>query len=80
MAAIRVTRDGSEVRVEVRDQGKGVPSGGNGSPKTKGVGIRGMRKRIKQFGGRFKIRSDKRGTTVVATLPVPSSSGQTATS
>src|SRR6266478_798850 len=78
VAAIRVTRDGNEVKVEVRDQGKGMPSGGNGSHKKVGVGIQGMRERIKQFGGCFEILSDKKGTTVVATVPVPSSSAQTA--
>ena len=78
MAAIRVTRDGSEVRVEVRDQGKGMPSGGNGSHRKVGVGIQGMRERIKQFGGRFEILSDKKGTAVVAIVPVPGSSAQTA--
>ena len=79
VAAIRVTRDRNEVKVEVRDQGKGMPSG-NGSHRKVGVGIQGMRERITQFGGRFEIRSDKKGTTVVATVPVPSSSAQTATS
>jgi hypothetical protein len=34
---------GNEVKVEVRDQGKGMPSGGNGSHKKVGVGIQGMR-------------------------------------
>jgi signal transduction histidine kinase len=43
-----------------------------------GVGIQGMRERIKQFGGRFEILSDKKGTTVVATVIVSSSSAQTA--
>jgi signal transduction histidine kinase len=37
-----------------------------------------MRERIKQFGGRFEILSDKKGTAVVAIVPVPSSSAQTA--
>jgi PAS domain S-box-containing protein len=78
VAAICVTRDGSEVKVEVRDQGKGMPSGGNASHKKAGVGIQGMRERIKQFGGRFEILSDKKGTTVVAAVPVPSSSAETA--
>jgi len=79
VAAIRVTRDGNEVKVEVRDQGKGMPSGGNSSHRKVGVGIQGMRERVTQFGGRFEIRSDKNGTTVVATVPVPSSPVQTAT-
>jgi PAS domain S-box-containing protein len=76
VAAIRVIRDGDEVKVEVRDQGKGMPSGG-GSPRKVGVGIQGMRERIKQFNGRFEIRSDKKGTVVVASVPVPSPSAQT---
>jgi signal transduction histidine kinase len=79
VATIRVTRDGNEVRVEVRDQGKGMSPGGNGSHKKVGVGIQGMRERITQFGGRFEIRSDKKGTTVVATVPVPISPLQSAT-
>jgi len=79
VAGIRVTRDENEVKVEVRDQGKGIPSAGNGSHRKLGVGIQGMRERIAQFGGRFEIRSDKKGTAVVATIPVPSSPLQTAT-
>jgi PAS domain S-box-containing protein len=73
VAAIRVARDGSEVKVEVRDQGKGMPSGGNGSHGKVGVGIQGMRERITQFGGRFEILSDKKGTAVLASIPLPSS-------
>jgi two-component system NarL family sensor kinase len=77
VAAIRVVRDGNEVKVEVRDQGKGMPSGEGGSPRKVGVGIQGMRERIKQFNGRFELRSDKKGTVVVASVPVPSTSAQT---
>ena len=73
VAAIRVNRNGNEVKVEVQDHGKGMPSGGNSSHRKVGVGIQGMRERITQFGGRFEIRSDKNGTKVVATVPVPSS-------
>lgn len=79
VAAIRVTREGNEVKVEVRDQGKGMPSAGGGSPTKVGVGIQGMRERIKQFGGWFEIRSDKKGTTVLAMVPVPSSPARTTT-
>jgi two-component system NarL family sensor kinase len=78
VAANQVIREGNEVKVEVRDQGKGMPSGGDGSPRRVGVGIQGMRERIAQIGGRFEIRSDKKGTTVAATVPTPSFSAQTA--
>jgi len=43
-----------------------------------GVGIQGMRERITQLGGRFDIRSGKNGTTVLASLPVPSATLQSA--
>jgi PAS domain S-box-containing protein len=79
VAVIRVTRDRNEVKVEVRDEGKGIPLVGNGSRRKMGVGIQGMRERVTQFGGRFEIRSDKKGTAVMATIPVPSSPVQTAT-
>jgi PAS domain S-box-containing protein len=82
VAAIRVAREGNEVRLEVRDQGKGIPSGSNSASQAHrkmGVGIQGMRERITQLGGRFEIRSGKKGTTVVASVPVPSVSVQTAT-
>jgi signal transduction histidine kinase len=35
-----------------------------------GVGISGMRERVRQLGGRLGIRSDGRGTTVEADLPL----------
>jgi PAS domain S-box-containing protein len=82
VAAIRVARDGNEVRLEVRDQGKGMPSSPNSAShahRKMGVGIQGMHERITQLGGRFEIRSSKKGTTVVASVPVPSVSVQTAT-
>ncbi len=79
-ASIRIARDVDEIKVEVRDQGKGMPSGSNGSGgrRRMGVGIQGMRERITQLGGRFDIRSGKNGTTVLASLPVPSATVQSA--
>jgi len=38
-----------------------------GSP---GVGIRGMRERLRQLGGNLEIKSNGEGTIVVAQLPV----------
>jgi len=39
---------------------------------TGGVGITGMRERIKQLGGRLQIESGLRGTTIRVTLPLGS--------
>ena len=35
-----------------------------------GVGIRGMRERLRQLGGHLEIKSNGEGTIVVAELPV----------
>jgi len=75
-AAIRVAREGDGIMVEIRDQGHGmspeklaeVQSGGTG------LGIRGMRERLKQFQGILKLQSDQTGTRIRVTIPaLPSS-------
>ena len=75
-ASIHITRDTQEVRVEVRDHGRGIPAGKHRkSPRFKtGVGIQGMRERMSQLGGQFEIRSEANGTIIVALLPVTSPS------
>jgi signal transduction histidine kinase len=75
IATIGIARSESEVRVEVADQGKGIPpekKSGLLSEGTPGVGIRGMRERLRQLGGTLEIDSNRngKGTIVVARLPV----------
>ncbi len=67
-AKIRVCRNDSEIKVEIRDHGKGMPSQGV-RPGRSGVGIQGMRERVRELGGKFEIRSRERGTSVLATVP-----------
>jgi PAS domain S-box-containing protein len=71
-ADIRVLGSPAEVRLEVRDYGKGMPlASRNGSPHFRyGVGIQGMRERIRQLNGQFEIRSQGEGTLVSARLPL----------
>lgn len=72
-ASIRILRDRDKVAVEVSDAGRGmsadkivsIQSGGSG------VGIRGMRERLRQFHGDLQIESSDRGTNVFATIPIP---------
>ena len=66
---------GGEVRIEVRDQGKGIAPDKRLellSAGTPGVGIRGMRERLRQLGGTMEINSDGdgSGTQVVVRLPI----------
>jgi len=75
VARIHIYRLGSGVRVEVEDKGKGIPLKKRSEMESTGmggVGIRGMRERIRQLGGTLEIRSgsNHRGTFIVARLPI----------
>jgi PAS domain S-box-containing protein len=69
--SVTITQDEKELRVEIRDTGRGIPKGkelslaGSG-----GVGYRGMQERLRQLGGSLEIESSGSGTIVRATLPV----------
>ncbi len=72
-AAIRVSRSQNEVRLEVRDAGKGIPVEAQtslSSGKLSGVGLRGMHERLRQMGGHLDVQSNGNGTLVLATLPI----------
>jgi signal transduction histidine kinase len=72
-ASIRISRESNQIILEIRDQGKGmsrerlaeIQSGRSG------VGISGMRERLRQFEGTLNIESDSSGTLVFVTIPVP---------
>ncbi len=79
VAKVRITNSANVVRVEVEDRGGGIPpekQSAIASTGTPGVGIRGMRERIRQLGGTLKIDSNNEGTIVIATLPVASHSSR----
>jgi PAS domain S-box-containing protein len=70
---IRLRREGDVTILEITDQGRGMPRKRGRKQKTRtsrlGVGILGMRERMRQLGGRLDIASDDSGTTVTAILP-----------
>ena len=73
-AWIRLTVKRGVIDLVIRDEGRGIspaPAGSHppGYP-VLGVGIAGMRERMRQFNGALTIESDGRGTTVHATLPL----------
>jgi signal transduction histidine kinase len=72
-AVVRLVTSDGDVRVEVEDRGKGIPperQSEMNSSGVAGVGIRGMRERLRQLGGSLDIRSGGNGTLIVARLPV----------
>jgi PAS domain S-box-containing protein len=79
IAAISITRTDNEVCLEVRDEGKGLSRDGRikvQSPPRTGVGIQGMRERVRQLGGTFDIQSGPSGTSVVASFPLTTRTNQ----
>lgn len=72
-ASIRLEKKASEVTLAIADQGTGMTT--NGAPDSidgiaeLGVGIPGMRQRLRQLGGRLQIESTDQGTTIVAVVP-----------
>jgi PAS domain S-box-containing protein len=68
-ATIRIARENGDVILEVTDQGCGLRVRGDGTVAKAGVGLAGMRERVRQLGGRFEIESSGRGTTVRAIAP-----------
>ena len=78
-ANIRIARNSNHVSIAVRDRGKGMSADNyrnSFGPITPGVGIQGMRERVRQLGGHLQIHSGTSGTTVRATLPVTNAAAQ----
>ena len=72
-AFVRLSRRPGEVRLEVRDEGRGmdpVTQSKIATGETVGVGVRGMQERVKQIGGTLAIRFNGKGTSVIVTLPL----------
>jgi PAS domain S-box-containing protein len=72
-ACIRLAREGENVSIEVRDQGHGIPPHRMAEIKShgSGLGVRGLRERLRQFGGEMDIESSGSGTRVLAKIPLP---------
>ncbi|MGB8324232.1 MAG: PAS domain S-box protein, partial [Candidatus Acidiferrum sp.] len=72
-ARVSVTRTARQICLEVRDEGRGIPADVQStisSGQSSGVGLRGMRERVRQFGGRLEVHSGAEGTRIVTVLPI----------
>jgi two-component system, NarL family, sensor kinase len=71
-ADIRVARGEAGFVIEVRDSGRGIPPQKLETVRNRGVGVglRGMRERVRPYSGDVRIDSQEgRGTTITITLP-----------
>lgn len=68
---IRLSRHPRTIKLSVKDRGTGeMPARGSSTPHHPGVGITGMRERLKELGGQLDVHTVSGGMMVVASLPV----------
>ena len=75
---ITLSRQGEQISLEVRDDGCGISPDRLQQLQQSdglGVGIAGMRERMRELGGTLDIRSDEKGTILRASLPVTNEKG-----
>ena len=73
-ASIRLKREPDEIFLEIQDHGHGMHIsehvGATAETYELGVGIPGMRQRLRQLGGRLDITTSASGTVVTAVIPL----------
>jgi PAS domain S-box-containing protein len=79
-AVIRVARESDKIHVQVEDHGKGISRERLAEIQAQGVGVglRGMRERVRQCQGEFTVDSNPLGTKISAIFPakIPASDEQ----
>jgi signal transduction histidine kinase len=73
VARIRMVLEPDALVLEVADDGRGFPTAAQKIGRTGsgvGLGLMGMKERIRHLGGRLEIKSAGHGTTVRASLPI----------
>jgi signal transduction histidine kinase len=76
-ATIRLCQKDGNVLLEIQDQGAGISDERMAKLKARrsGVGIAGMRERIRGFNGILDVSSNKKGTKISVTVPLKASQG-----
>jgi signal transduction histidine kinase len=73
-AVVSLSANADAVSVKISDKGQGIAAktvkGFNSGNILVGVGVAGMRERIRNMGGSFLVQSDESGTTVSASIPL----------
>ncbi len=74
-AIIRLFKQEQSVVLQVKDQGGGMMEVADGevadNVQLLGLGILGMRQRLRQFNGKLEINTSKHGTHIIASVPLP---------
>lgn len=77
VANVCIQQDAEQVVLEVRDNGHGMKqellNSFNQTGTGVGVGLAGMRERVWELGGKLKLQSNEKGTSMEITVPLPQS-------
>ncbi len=78
--AICLKHHNQNIVLTVDDNGNGFDTGSveTGNNSSRGIGLRNMRERVEYYNGEMTITSDDNGTTLVASIPVMSSTARQA--
>jgi PAS domain S-box-containing protein len=68
--SVTIQVDGPNLKLKITDNGVGLPVTKDEAVPELGVGIPGMRSRVRQFGGDVSLTGSRRGTTVLASIPL----------
>lgn len=72
-ASIRLVRAPEGIQVEIADSGTGIASHRTRAGRiVEGIGLMGIKERMRQFGGSVTVTSSEQGTRIIATLPASS--------
>jgi len=72
-ASVTLTMSESQLAITVRDDGKGISDHiEEFHPDSIGIGIGGMRQRVKEFGGELRLRNASPGTLLEVAIPITS--------
>ena len=73
-ASVRLWRSSGELHLEIADNGKGLPEEHlrklDGTNNKSGVGISGMRERVRELGGKLEVVPLQPGTAIRVSLPI----------
>ena len=72
-ASVHLSHRSGEIRLQVSDEGRGINREIHDkflAGMSSGVGLRGMRERVRQLGGKMQIQSTGNGTSVIVVLPL----------
>lgn len=67
---VSMMKEPDHLKIDIKDKGRGIPESKDGNGATKhGLGLRGMKERLRQLGGKLEVATSSEGTTVTAVVP-----------